>query len=49
MAERVGNIFPVTCLQLEFQAYRLINVVRYTGVTVGKNTLKLPCAYCIKI
>ena len=49
MAERVGDIFPVTCLQLEFQAYRLITVVRYSGFTAGQNTLKLPCAYCIEI
>jgi len=49
MAERVGDIFPVTCLQLELQAYRLITVVRYTGVTAGQNTINLPCAYCIEI
>lgn len=49
MAERVGDNFPVTCLQLEFQAYSLITAVRYTGVTAGQNTLKLPCAYCLEI
>jgi len=49
MAEREGDIFPVTSLQLEFQAYRLITVVRYIGVTAGQNTLKLPHAYCIEI
>lgn len=45
----VGDIFPVTSVQLEFQAYRLITVVTYTGVTAGQNTLKLPRAYCIEI
>jgi hypothetical protein len=49
MAERVGDIFPLTSLQLEFQAYRLITFVRYTGVTAGQNTLKLPRAYCMEI
>ena len=49
MAERVGDIFPVTSLQLEFQAYRLITVVTYTGVTAGQNTLKLSRGYCIEI
>jgi hypothetical protein len=41
MAESVGEIFPVNSLQLEFQAFRLITVVRYTGITAGQNTLKL--------
>jgi hypothetical protein len=46
MAERVGDIFPVTSLQLEFQGYRLHTVAGYSGVTAG-HTLKLPCTYCI--
>jgi hypothetical protein len=49
MAERVWDIFPETSLQLEFQAYKRITVVRYIGVTVVQNTLKLPRAYCTEI
>jgi hypothetical protein len=45
MAECVGEIFPVTSLHLEIQAYRLIT----GGVTAGQNTLKLTCAYGIEI
>jgi hypothetical protein len=48
MVERVGDIFLVTSLQLEFQGYRLNTVVGDTGVTAG-HTLKLPCAYCMEV
>jgi hypothetical protein len=49
MVERVGDIFPVTSLQLKFQGYRLNSVVGNSEVTAGHNTLKLPCAYCIEV